>query len=314
MNSEIERHTVQPRTPEWFALRARDLTASEVGAVAGVDPWKTPYSVWAEKMGLSSGPEENSAMTLGRWCEPAVHFAFNEQHPEFHITYPLDLYVRDPSLRLGGTPDATGFNGNWPEEPIAFEFKVISRQSYERSWPGGQPPMHYQLQVATNAMLLDADHSILAALVLGYQEAELVVHRIDRHPTAEHWIRDIARRFWLAFDEGHAPAAPDYQRDADVLRQVFRPDREKPAPVDLSGDNRLAEVLRDREYVRRTVEDGKKTIKAYDAEIIEKLNGSEAAVHGGWKIAHTTTHVAEQIRAAYSYSQLRITAPKEDAT
>jgi hypothetical protein len=30
----IERHTVKPRTPEWFALRAQDLTMSEVGAVA----------------------------------------------------------------------------------------------------------------------------------------------------------------------------------------------------------------------------------------------------------------------------------------
>jgi predicted phage-related endonuclease len=308
----IEHHAVKPRTPEWFALRANDITASEIGAVAGVGLYGSPYEVWAIKAGLASGPEENSAMTMGRWLEPAVPCALIDQRPDdfISIDYPLDLYVRDADIRLGGTPDARGVDRDG--RPVAFEFKVLSRQSYERNW-NGAAPMAYQLQLAANTMLLDADYGILAALVLGFQSVELVVERIDRHPTAEFWIRDIARRFWAAFDDGHAPSAPDYQRDADVIRQVFRPDPAKPVPIDLSSDNRVRELLESRAGKKEIIKACDDDVKAIDAELIHKLNGAEAAVLPGWKISHKTKHHDAQWRNAYESTPLLINRTKENA-
>jgi hypothetical protein len=307
----VERHFVEPRSPEWFALRAKDLTMSEIGAVAGVDPFATAYEIWARKAGLSAPPEENAAMTLGRWCEPAVCCALEEKHPEYEITYPLDRYYRDPVHRIGGTPDARGY-----EQPsrkrVAFEFKVISRQSYERSWSGG-PPLGYQLQTLGNAMLLDADHGILAALVLGWQDAELVIHRVDRNAAAEAGIRSIAARFWQAFDEGHAIAGPDYARDGDVIRQVFRPNAEKPAPIDLTGDNRIGFLAE--EWQRLTAQESaarkdKETVKA---EIIHKLDGAEAAIADGWKITNKMQHRDAHLQPAADFPRLLISRQKEKA-
>jgi predicted phage-related endonuclease len=306
----VERYFVEPRTPEWFALRAQDLTMSEIGAVAGVDPYATAYEIWARKAGLASGPEENAAMRLGRWAEPAVACAFKEMHPECEIRYPLELYVRDPEHRLGGTPDASGFDGE--SYQIAFEFKVISRASFETNWSGG-PPLSYQLQTLGNAMLLDADYGVLAALVLGWQDAELVVHRVERNGRAEAGIRTIAARFWQAFDEGHAPTAPDYRRDADVLRQVFKPDPAKPAPLDLSGDNEIRDILAMREALKTEIKSADTDCKRLDAEIIHKLAGSTAAILPGWKISNTMAHRDAYTVEAKDYPVLKVTKAKENA-
>lgn len=308
----VEWIQVQPKSPEWFALRAQDLTASELPAVAGVGLYGTAYQVWATKAGLADPVEENDAMQRGDWLECAVPVALQKQCPdEFAIDYPLNIYLRDHALRLGGTPDAAGVDRD--SRPVGFEFKVVSRQSYERHWIDGEPPVAFKVQLLTNSMLMDCHYGILAALVLGFQDIELVVHRVDRHAAAEAGIRDLARRFWEAFDEGRALVPPDYARDADILRQVFRPDKDKPAPIDLSADNRLAEVLVEREDLRLTVDRGKKMLKEFDAEIIHKLAGAEAALHGNWKISHTMTHREAYWQAESNYPTLRITKPKVKA-
>src|SRR5262245_53297840 len=108
----IEPHSTKG---ELSPLRQQDLTMSLVGAVAGLSPYTTPFDIWAQKMGLASPPEMTPAMQLGVWCEPAVARAHQDLYPDIDITYPLDLYLRDPELRLGGTPDATGFDRDRPD-------------------------------------------------------------------------------------------------------------------------------------------------------------------------------------------------------
>lgn len=305
----IERFSVHPRTPEWFALRAVDLTMSEVGAVIGVDPFSTAVDVWARKCGLVEPAEDNEAMKLGRWCEPAVAAALQERFPDLVIDYPLDLYLRDPQARLGGTPDATARDRTRPDELIAFEFKVISRDSYERWWAEGAP-LRYQLQTLGNAMLLGADRGILAALVLGWQKAELVTIEVARHPAAEARIREVAAKFWAAMDEGHAPQ-PDYERDGATLKALFPPRPEAPAPIDLSGDNRLYGLLDQREGLKATIREAEKECSTIDAELVHKLGGAERACLPGWKISHLMTHRDARMVEAKDYPVLRISKTKE---
>jgi predicted phage-related endonuclease len=294
----------------WLELRARDLTASDLGAVAGFDPYRSPFDVWAVKTGLAA-PVENAAMMLGRWCEPAMAAALRELHPEFEIDYPLGLYLRDPELRLGATPDATG-RDRTTGETCCFEFKVISRDSFEARWQDGGAPLSYQVQTLCGAMLAGAGRGVLAALVLGWQQAELVVREIPRHAGAEQRIRELARDFWAAFDEGHAPQ-PDYERDAATIRQVFRPDPARPAPVDLSADNMLGALLDHREELQASIRSAEKECSAIDAEVVHKLDGAAAAILPGWKISHAMTHRAAHMVAEKDYPVLRISRTREMA-
>lgn len=303
-------HHVKPRTADWFALRERaSATMSKVGAIANVDLWTRCYEVWAQQMKLVEPPAETKAMWLGRICEPAVAEAVKERLPDLDLDYPLDLVVEHVESGIMGTPDATGRLRSQPDDLIAFEFKVVSESSFERWWSSGAP-LSYQLQAVGNAWLLDAHRAILAALVHGQYGGELVVYDLDRNPAAEAAIRDFVRKYKVAYDAGHAPQ-PDYARDFETIKAAFPPRKDVPAPIDLSGDNRLPDLLDRHEDLKTTIGKAKKECKTIEAEIIHKLAGAERATLPGWKISNTITHRAEKLQLALDYPVLRVARTKE---
>ena len=42
---------------EWLAERRKSLGGSDMGAVLGLNKYRSPYAVWAEKTGLIAGDE-----------------------------------------------------------------------------------------------------------------------------------------------------------------------------------------------------------------------------------------------------------------
>lgn len=60
-------------TPEERIERRKYLGASEVAAVLGMDPFKGPHDIWAEKMGLlGEAHEESEAAELGKLLEAPI--------------------------------------------------------------------------------------------------------------------------------------------------------------------------------------------------------------------------------------------------
>ena len=49
----IEQLAIESRE-QWLAMRRQDITASTAGALLGLHPYVTAYSLWAEKTGLVS--------------------------------------------------------------------------------------------------------------------------------------------------------------------------------------------------------------------------------------------------------------------
>src|SRR5262245_52900443 len=127
----IERYPVDPinRRAEWLSLRAHDLTASDVGAWLGVDPYRTPFAVVAQKLGIEQ-VIETGLMRRGRWLESASLIALAERYPTWDIR-PAGIYCRDTEVRLGATPDAIAED---PGEPglVAVQVKVVTRPSFEQ--------------------------------------------------------------------------------------------------------------------------------------------------------------------------------------
>jgi len=296
----IERHRITSRE-QWLGLRASDLTASDVGAAAGVDPHKTTLKLYAEKTGLLMADGDNNLMRRGRWLEPAVIEALRDQHPDWQITQPR-LYLRDTELRLGATPDAIAQTN----EPglTNIQCKVVSRPAYERDWQAG-PPMAYVLQTLTEGLLLDAARSFVAALVLDTYSAELELHPVHRHSGAEARVQAIAAEFWGNVATGGRPAA-DYARDADTVAALFPQSVAEPV-LDLTGDNRLPDLLVERGVLKAAVTDCDKRLSEIDVEIRDKLGAAEAATLPGWRISWKTHERAEYTVAASTYRALRIT-------
>ena len=57
---------------DWLEERRKSLGGSDVGAILGLNRWRSPYSVWADKRGLLPDEPDNEAMRTGRDLEPYV--------------------------------------------------------------------------------------------------------------------------------------------------------------------------------------------------------------------------------------------------
>ena len=72
MSKQYEFVKAEQRSPEWFALRADGITATEAAVIAGLSPYKTPYALWAEKRGAYTPDPVGPAAVRGILLESTV--------------------------------------------------------------------------------------------------------------------------------------------------------------------------------------------------------------------------------------------------
>lgn len=284
---------------EWLQWRQEVLTASDIGAVAGVDKYKTPLRVYAEKM-VNLAPEESAIMRRGRMFEHAAYGYLVEDHPDWLWVRPNAFYA-DVDLKLGATPDALATSHE--RGLINVQIKTVSAPTFEE-W-NGIPPDAYVLQTVCENLLTNANEGILAVLVVSAYAAEMHEFPVPRHAGAEKRICDLAREFWKNIKAGLVPR-PDYKLDADIINELKPPSDDVPVPLDLTGDNRLVEVLEKRQILKSQIKQGEADIKALDAEIVDKLDGATLATLPGWKITNKITHRGEYTVKASSFPRLLV--------
>jgi putative phage-type endonuclease len=300
----IERHPVTDRA-SWLAMRKQFLTASDVPAVAGADPYKSALRVYAEKTGLVPDVVENAAMKRGRLFEGAALEYLADEHPHWKIERPA-IFITDTAHRLGCTPDA--FITDETGALVNCQIKTINRYTFDR-W-NGQAPLGYQLQVVCENMLTGADRGILAVLVVSAYDAELKLFDVPRHEAAEDRIRQLALEFWHRVASGRRPD-PDYTKDADFIGRLFPAQPDSPV-LDLTSDNRIGTLLDGLEAAKAAERAAVAEGKAIEAEIIVKLDGAEEAICEGWRITRKPRHVAEHMRKASTSYPIRTTRTSEE--
>lgn len=92
---------------EWHRQRAMGIGGSEVGALLGVDPYNTPYSLWERKTGRVDNFEGNDFTRAGHLLEPVICQWFTEQtglklHEAHHMASPTHPWRRVTPDRLVG--------------------------------------------------------------------------------------------------------------------------------------------------------------------------------------------------------------------
>jgi predicted phage-related endonuclease len=278
----IERRPIKDRA-EWLAWRLQDVTASDVGALFGRHPYgRSALSLWAEKAGLTdSGLADNPTLRRGRWGEAAVLEMLADERPTWTISRPK-VYLRDPGVRLGGTPDAEAID---PErEGLGIvQTKTVTRYWYERDWPDGEPPIGFQLQTLVEMLLAGAAWGVIAALVLDGGEWEPVIFPIERHEPAEARIRAATIRFWRDFDAGLIPVI-NPALDAATVDAIYRKGRIHD-PLDLSGDAAIVDALDKRAVLEEVIKSSQKRVEPLDTLIKARLAEHTRAITPRWRIS-----------------------------
>jgi predicted phage-related endonuclease len=276
--SGVQRIHIQSRA-QWLEERRKDITASDVPSICG-HGYRSALAVYAEKMGLVPAQPDNDILRKGRWLEPAAFEALGEERPNWEIRR-AKVYLRDPSARLGATPDGVAIDPKRPGIGI-LQAKVVSLHAFKANWlddPSDDPahgactvPIGYQLQTLTEAMLAGATWAAVVALVHNEWRASLRIVPIERHAAAEQMIRQRVAEFWADVDAGRQPAI-DASRDSEIVKALFPKD--DGTTLDLSGDNELPALLDERESVAAVIKSNEARKKEIDTDLRAKL-GSHA--------------------------------------
>lgn len=290
----------------WLARRHADVTASAAGCLLGVHDYLTPYALWALKSGLvQEDPEESPVMVRGRLLEPVALQLLREQRPGWRLWQP-GAYWRDPVRRIGATPDALAINEAGHLGVI--QVKTVEPSVFRRKWRtedgAVEPPLWIVVQALVEAHLVGARWAAVAAMRVGFG-LDLDVVEVPLHAGLIARIEAEVAAFWGSVESGQPPAA-DYGRDGATIAALHAPDDDLP-PLDLSADNRIMELVAERETLSRIAAETKAEREKVDAEIVEKLAGHTVALLGdGRRITRKLQTRREHIVAASTFPILRI--------
>lgn len=292
----IERRPIADRE-QWLEWRREDVTASRVGALFGAHPYETALRLYAEKRGVEFPNEDTKTMRRGRWLEPAVAKAVEEMRPDWKLEAP-NVYLRDPDIRLGATPDF------YIHDPVrglgVLQCKTVAPSVYARDWHNGSEiPFWITLQALTEMMLADAAFGAVAALLVDPHNMDVAILDVPRHPAGEDKIVAAVKEFWRQVIIGIEPD-PDFSRDAEVIKLLMP--RETPGKaVDFSGHNELPAMLEERADLMAVIKDADDRCSEIETEIKYLLGDAEVGNGlSDWKITYRV-----QKRAGYTV------APKE---
>lgn len=278
------------------------VTGSEAAAACGVDPYRSPVSLWAEKLGLAPAREPGEAAYWGTLLEPIVKDevarrdylivdrADNESDEVRSDEYPWLLGHIDGRVARESSP-----RSDWG----ILEVKTTSPwRGHE--WEDDQAPPAVVVQ-AHVYMLLTGLSWALAACLVGGQRLELREFAFD--PGIAEIVAAKTQEF-LGFVERQEPPPPDGARDTTELLGRLYP-YATPAVIELTPEE--FQVCRRREALREQLKEVER--QKDECDQVLKLALGEASV-GMWEGRRVVTW-AKVDRAGYevearSYRQLRV--------
>ncbi|MGW0837095.1 YqaJ viral recombinase family nuclease [Streptomyces prunicolor] len=224
----------EPGSDAWHAARANGIGGSEIGAVMGISPHESPFSLWHRKKGMIAPVEETDVMYWGKKHEPTICAEFAKRHPDWDIQMsPTYASAGHPSEIAN--PDRLVLDSEWRTVAIV---EAKTARDDEGGWGEegtDQIPVHYKAQCLWYLMVLGVRVCHVAVLIGLSDYREYVV---EYDPADALKMREAAAEFQrtLADDErppidGHAATyqaireLPDGLDDVDVEIETALRDR-----------------------------------------------------------------------------------------
>lgn len=259
----------------WLAARKRGVGGSEVAAICGLSPWKTPVDVFLDKTGRAPDEQEPSeALRLGNELEDYAARRYTETTGRSVRNYGY-MVTRGHALadvdRLI-VPDGA--------KVAAFHEEVRTDGILECKTSGvpwdEEPPLHYQMQGQLYMELLDCAFVDFAVVFLAPRR-DFRVYRMERDSKVGARLVEKIEEFWPCVETDTPPPAVNLA-DVRALYPNARPESRMDATPELSA---LVRELREKEDARKALEDETDALKG---KIAAAMGDAEALVDGKVKL------------------------------
>ena len=172
---------------DWLRYRKCGITGTDAGAILGLNPYRSAFQVYHDKISDTTENIDNEAMRQGRDLEDYVAQRFTE---------------------------ATGLKAG-------LECKTVSPFSADK-WADGKIPAHYMAQVNHYLAVSGFDCWYIAALIFG---KELVIHKITTDKEVLNNLIAKEEHFWKYNVMPEIPPVPTgSEGDTQQINQLYSAD------------------------------------------------------------------------------------------
>lgn len=196
---------------DWLAVRRGSLGGSDAAAILGLNPYSSPYKVWADKLGLLPEQLDNEAMRQGRDLEDYVARRFTEKTGK--------QVRRDTAiLRNPEHPFAhANIDRRIVGEDAGLECKTTKTLNLKR-FKNGNYPTEYYAQCMHYMAVTGAARWHLGVLVLGQDFLDFVIER-DEEEVEILMAQEAA--FWHLVEGKTPPSVDGSTSTSGALRTVY---------------------------------------------------------------------------------------------
>lgn len=248
-------------TPEQLEMRRKGATATDVAALSGFHPYRSPVDVWEEKTGRAPLFVDTTKTKWGNLLEPTVRADYAERHGvhvELHGTL-----VHPDNPRHMATPDGLVFEGAVLEPCRGLEVKC---HTIHERWRYGAPytdevPLYELVQCAWNMHVAKLPRWDLVL----FADNEPTDYIIPSDAEFQASLVEIADRFWV--DHVLADVRPDPDGSDSWTEHVKRrfPKDKDPAFIDAD------EAIRATVAALREARDGIRIAERTEAALVQAI-------------------------------------------
>lgn len=281
---------------DWLRLRRSGIGGSDAAAVLGVNPWRGPFAVYADKLGAERAEEDTEAMRQGRDLEEYVARRFSEATGlRLRREYGMLRSTAHPCMIADIDRRIIG-------ERAGLECKT-SRDIHLTRYRNGDFPLEYYCQCLHYLAVTGWERWYLAVLVYG---TDLLTFTIEAEAVRDDLAALIQAEetFWRDHVAVRVPPPHDGLEATSAALAALYPRAEgltlDAGPEDDALMGELLAMKDDRKALDRRIAEAENHLKARLGEA-EALNGTSA--RATWR---------NQTRRAISEKKLRALFPDLD--
>ena len=197
---------------EWLVERRKSIGGSDASGILRLNKYSSPYTVWADKVGLLPPKDDNEAMRQGRDLEDYVAHRFMEQTGK--KVRRENYMLRNPDYPFAHADLDRVVIG----EDAGLECKTTKSLSFSK-FKNGEYPTYYYVQCVHYMMVTGCKRWYLAVLVLG---EGFYVFTIERDEEEIRALAEAEAEFWNNHvASGIAPDVDGSEATTDAVNAAF---------------------------------------------------------------------------------------------
>lgn len=288
--------TTKMSRDEWLAMRKNSIGGSEIAAVLGMNRWKTPFAVWAEKTGrIDNAVQQSESMYWGTVMESILRQEFSKRTgyavKEAHYIF---ASIDNPFM----TANIDGYVDLGNGEYAVLEIKTAGNYA-EQDWQDGCP-IEYFCQVQHYLYITGMKKAFIAVLIGGNNFKYL---EIARDEDTIQTIICCAKQFWDMVKNDTPPAVTD--KDNSLLATLYPQSK----AVTIKIPDEYKAVLRQYNDAKQAIDQAKKAKEEAEAKLKAFMKDSDTAVIDGykvsWKSSERNSLSAEKVKALLTPEQIK---------